>query len=143
MSTIYITRREHFNAAHKLWRPNWSAEKNEEVFGKCSNHNWHGHNFTIFVTVKGKPSEETGFVINLKDLSEIVKLEVVEELDHKNLNLDVPWLKDILASTENVCIAIWDRIKTPIKNAGGELVKIKLVETENNYVEYYGGKQPY
>lgn len=143
MKTVYITRRETFNAAHKLWREEWSEEKNFEVFGRCSNKNWHGHNFTIYVTVKGVPSEETGFVINLKDLSEIIKQEVVEPLDHKNLNLDVPFLKGMLASTENIVIQIWDRMKGPIEQAGGELVKIKLVETENNFVEYYGGKEPY
>lgn len=143
METVYITRRENFNAAHKLWQENWSEEKNIAVFGKCSNHNWHGHNFTIYVTVKGKPNPETGFVINLKDLSDIIKEEVIEPLDHKNLNLDVPFLEGILASTENVVIKIWERIEQPILKAGGELAKIKLVETENNYVEYYGGKQPF
>ncbi|MCE2713114.1 MAG: 6-carboxytetrahydropterin synthase [Cryomorphaceae bacterium] len=132
MNKIYITRRETFNAAHKLWREDWSEEKNWEVFGKCSNKNWHGHNFEIFVTVKGTPNPETGFVINLKELSAILKREVIEELDHKNLNLDVPFMKGILASTENMAIQIWERIKTPILDAGGELVKIKLVETENN-----------
>ena len=143
MKTVYITRRETFNAAHKLYREDWSAEKNDEVFGKCSNHNWHGHNFTIFVTVKGIPNPDTGFVINLKDLSQIIKDEVVEPLDHKNLNLDVPFLKGLLASTENVVIQVWERIKEPIAKAGGELVKIKLVETENNYVEYFGGREPF
>jgi 6-pyruvoyltetrahydropterin/6-carboxytetrahydropterin synthase len=143
VKTIYITRRETFNAAHKLWRKEWTDEKNWEVFGKCSNKNWHGHNFSIYVTVKGIPSEETGFVINLKDLSEILQAEVVEPLDHKNLNLDVPFLEGMLASTENLAIAIWERIKQPIKEAGGELAKIKLVETENNFVEYYGGKEPF
>ena len=143
MNTIYITRRETFNAAHKLWREDWSEEKNWEVFGKCSNKNWHGHNFAIYVTVKGKPSLDTGFVINLKDLSNILKEEVIEPLDHKNLNLDVPFLAGMLASTENMAIQIWERIKAPIAAAGGELVKIKLIETENNYVEYFGGKEPF
>jgi 6-pyruvoyltetrahydropterin/6-carboxytetrahydropterin synthase len=143
LKTVYITRREHFNAAHKLWRPDWSEEKNDEVFGKCSNKNWHGHNFYIFVTVKGIPSEDTGFVINLKDLSKIMKEHVVEALDHKNLNLDVPFMAGILASTENLVIKIWEQIEEPIKEAGGKLVKIKLEETENNYVEYYGGNQPF
>ncbi|MEY3199152.1 MAG: hypothetical protein RJA13_1110 [Bacteroidota bacterium] len=143
MNTIYITRRETFNAAHKLWREDWSEEKNWEVFGKCSNKNWHGHNFAIYVTVKGKPSVDTGFVINLKDLSNILKEEVIEPLDHKNLNLDVPFLAGMLASTENMAIQIWERIKAPIAAAGGELVKIKLIETENNYVEYFGGKEPF
>lgn len=143
MKTVYITRREHFNAAHKLWREDWSEEKNEEVFGKCSNKNWHGHNFEIFVTVKGAPSEDTGFVINLKDLSKIIKDLVVEPLDHRNLNLDVPFLAGKLASTENMVIEIWKLIEEPIRQAGGELCRIKLVETENNYVEYYGGAEPY
>ena len=143
MNAVYITRRESFNAAHKLYREEWSEEKNYEVFGKCSNHNWHGHNFTIYVTVKGMPNPETGFVINLKDLSKIIKEEVIEPLDHKNLNLDVPFLKGLLASTENVVIQVWERIKQPIADAGGELAKIKLVETENNFVEYFGGEMPY
>ena len=142
MKPVYITRRETFNAAHKLWREVWSDEKNWEVFGKCSNKNWHGHNFTIWVTVKGVPNPDTGFVINLKDLSKIIKDSVIEPLDHRNLNLDVPFLKGVLASTENVVIKIWNEIIDPIKDAGGELVKIKLVETENNYVEYYGGNEP-
>ncbi len=143
MKTTYITRRETFNAAHKLWRPDWSEEKNEEVFGKCSNKNWHGHNFVLFVTVKGIPNPDTGFVINLKELSRILKKEVIELLDHKNLNLDVPFMEGILASTENMAIQIWERILQPISDAGGELAKIKLVETENNFVEYYGGKEPF
>lgn len=143
MRTVYITRREHFNAAHKLWREDWSDEKNAEVFGKCSNKNWHGHNFNIFVTVKGLPSEDTGFVIDLKDLSKIMKEYVIEALDHRNLNLDVPFMKGLLASTENLVIKIWEQIEVPIKEAGGELVKIRLEETENNYVEYYGGREPF
>lgn len=143
MKTVYITRRETFNAAHKLYREDWSEQKNWEVFGKCSNHNWHGHNFTIYVTVKGIPNPDTGFVINLKDLSEIVKQEVVEPLDHKNLNLDVPFLKGMLASTENIVIQVWDRILDPIAKAGGQLAKIKLVETDNNFVEYFGGEEPF
>jgi len=143
MKTIYITRRETFNAAHKLWRPDWSDEKNAEVFGKCSNKNWHGHNFSIYVTVKGVPNPDTGFVINLKDLSTLLKEMVIEPLDHKNLNLDVPFLAGKLASTENLAIEIWDIIFQPIQQLGGELVKIKLVETENNFVEYFGGKEPF
>jgi 6-pyruvoyltetrahydropterin/6-carboxytetrahydropterin synthase len=143
VKTIYITRRETFNAAHKLYREDWSDEKNDAIFGKCANKNWHGHNFEIFVTVKGVPNEETGFVINLKDLSFILKEYVVEALDHKNLNLDVPFLKDIMASTENITIKVWEMIEGPIREAGGELVKIKMVETENNFVEYFGGNEPY
>lgn len=143
MKPIYITRRETFNAAHKLSREEWSPEKNLEVFGKCSNHNWHGHNFQLFVTVKGIPNEETGFVINLKTLSKILKEKVIEEIDHKNLNLDVPFLKGIMASTENIAIAIWDLIEEDVRQNGGELAHIRIIETENNFVDYYGGKEPF
>ena len=141
--TVYIIRKEHFNAAHKLWRNDWSDEKNEEIFGKCANKNWHGHNFNLIVTVKGVPNHETGFVINLKDLSRIIKKEVVDVFDHKNLNLDVACMKDILASTENMVIVIWELLEQPIQNAGGILAKIRLEETENNFVEYFGGNEPY
>lgn len=143
MKTIFITRRETFNAAHKLWKPEWTEEKNDEVFGKCSNKNWHGHNFQLYVTVKGVPNPDTGFVINLKTLSTIVREKVVEVLDHKNLNLDVPFLQGIMASTENVAITIWELIEEDVRLNGGELAKIKLIETENNFVEYYGGKEPF
>ena len=143
MKPIYITRRETFNAAHKLYKADWSEQKNEEIFGKCANKNWHGHNFTLWVTVKGTPHADTGFVMNLKTLSKLVKDLVIEALDHKNLNIDVPILNDIMASTENVAIVIWNILEEPVKEAGGELAKIKLEETENNYVEYYGGKQPF
>ena len=141
--TVYIIRKEHFNAAHKLWRNDWSDEKNEEIFGKCANKNWHGHNFNLIVTVKGTPNPDTGFVINLKDLSKIIKTEVVDIFDHKNLNLDVDCMKDILASTENMVIKIWEILEQPIFNAGGILAKIRLEETENNFVEYFGGNEPY
>ena len=129
MKPIYIIRKEHFNAAHKLWRKDWTDEKNEQVFGKCSNKNWHCHNFNLFVTVKGEPSIETGFVINLKDLSQIIKKEVVDLLDHKNLNLDVPCLKDILPSTENLICKIWELLDEPIQKKGGKLCKLRLEET--------------
>ena len=143
MKTIYITRRETFNAAHKLYQPNWTEEKNNLVFGKCANKNWHGHNFTLFVTVKGVPNKDTGFVMNLKKLSEIINTQVIESLDHKNLNLDVSYLTGIMASTENLAIAIWDQLANEIAKNGGELAKIKLIETENNFVEYFGGKETF
>lgn len=143
MKTVYIVRKEHFNAAHKLWREDWSDEKNEEVFGKCSNKNWHGHNFNLFVTVKGIPSTETGFVIDLKKLSKIIKRDVIEQIDHKNLNVDVDFLQGILPSTENLIIKIWEILEEPIRKEGGELAKLKLEETENNFVEYFGGKEPF
>jgi len=143
LKPIYITRRETFNAAHKLRRDDWSEEKNQEVFGKCSNPNWHGHNFVLFVTVKGIPNKDTGFVLNLKSLGELIQENVIEKIDHKNINLDVDFMKDKMSSTENLAIGIWEQLEIHIKNEGGELVKIKLVETENNYVEYFGGKEPF
>ena len=143
MNKVYITRRETFNAAHKLWQPNWSEEKNNEVFGRCANKNWHGHNFVLYVTVSGTPDPESGFVMNLKDLSAIIKKEVTEKLDHKNLNLDVPFLDGIMTSTENVIIAIWQILEPIIAVYGAALAKLKLVETENNFVEYFGGKEPF
>lgn len=139
---VYIVRRETFCAAHKLYNDNWSEEKNEEVFGKCSNHNWHGHNFVLYVTVKGFVNKDTGFVTNLKDLSTIIRNEVINQLDHRNLNVDVPWFSGILASTENLAIAIWKRLAPHIDNDNCALHCIKLQETENNYVEYFGGKLP-
>ncbi|MBX7095593.1 MAG: 6-carboxytetrahydropterin synthase [Flavobacteriales bacterium] len=138
MRLSYITRRENFNAAHKLWHDEWSEEKNIEVFGKCANKNWHGHNYSLFVTVKGIPDPVTGFIVDLKALSVLIREEVIEHLDHRNLNLDVPFLQGIKPSTENLAIVIWDILKEPIQRLGGTLHGIKLVETENNSAEYYG-----
>jgi 6-pyruvoyltetrahydropterin/6-carboxytetrahydropterin synthase len=135
---IYITRREGFNAAHRLFRPDWPDDKNLEVFGKCSNPNWHGHNYTLFVTVKGEIDPEAGFLINLKDLSQIIKIQVIDVVDHKNLNIEVDFMKGKLVSTENLAIAIWNILEAPIKKLNATLHCIKLVETENNSVEYYG-----
>jgi 6-pyruvoyltetrahydropterin/6-carboxytetrahydropterin synthase len=104
---IYVTRKEHFNAAHKVSNPAWSKEKNLEVFGPCANENWHGHNFELIVTVKGKPNPDTGFVFDLKKLSALIRAEVIDKLDHKNLNLDVDFMKDKMASTENLVVEIW------------------------------------
>ena len=135
---IYLTRRENFNAAHKLFHEGWSMEKNMEVFGKCSNPNWHGHNYTLFVTVKGKINPEIGYFINLKELSSLIKIKIIEKLDHKNLNLDVDFMKGKMASTENIAIAIWQQLEKEVIKLGGNLHCIKLHETENNYVEYFG-----
>lgn len=137
---IYITRKEHFNAAHKLYNDTWNEAKNLEVFGKCANKNWHGHNYELFVTVKGEVNKETGFVVNLKDLGDLIKKDITEILDHKNLNMDVPGLMNILPSTENMAIFIWDILMPKVKTMGAELHSVKLCETENNYVEYFGGK---
>ena len=125
---IYITRRERFNAAHRVSREEWSDEKNYEVFGKCANKNWHGHNFDLFVTVKGEVNPETGFVINLKELSEILKHRIIEKIDHKNLNLDVDFMRGLMTSTENLTIQIWKQIEQPIAEIGGQLHSVKVYE---------------
>lgn len=138
---ILITRKETFNAAHKLYRSEWSEEKNIEVFGKCANPNWHGHNYELYVTIKGNPNPETGFVTNLKELSEIIKQYVINKLDHKNINLDVDFMKGKMASTELLAIAVWDQLEPHIKNLGCLLHCIRIHETEKNYVEYYGSKK--
>lgn len=135
---IYLTRRERFNAAHKLYRKEWSDEKNKEVFGKCSNPNWHGHNYELFITIKGEPNLETGFVVDLKQLSVLVNEKVIDKIDHKNLNLDVPFMKGKLASTEILAIAIWDELIDDVSKLNCELHSIKIIETENNSVEYFG-----
>ncbi|HTF05195.1 MAG TPA: 6-carboxytetrahydropterin synthase [Bacteroidia bacterium] len=135
---VYITRRERFTAAHRLFQPGWSDEKNSEVFGGCANPNWHGHNYELFVTVKGSVHPELGWVMDLKDLSGLIRSKVTDKLDHKNLNLDVDFLKNLLTSTENVAIAIWNELAADIAKHGAKLHCIKLRETENNYVEYFG-----
>jgi 6-pyruvoyltetrahydropterin/6-carboxytetrahydropterin synthase len=138
---LFVTRRAHFNAAHKLFNPKFSKEENEELFGKCANENWHGHNFDLYVTIKGIPSADTGFVMDLKRLKVIIENEVVIHLDHKNLNVDVPFLKGVLPSVENMAIAIWERL-TPHLPENVKLHKIHLIETINNSVEYYGPDTP-
>ena len=137
MAIFYLTRKEHFNAAHKLYNPAWSRDKNEEVFGKCANDNWHGHNFELYVTVKGVSNPATGFIVDAKLLSSIIKNHVVEVLDHRNLNLDVPFMKDKLCSIENLVFGIWNELMPHIPE-GVSLHCIKLVETPRIFVEYYG-----
>jgi len=137
---LYLTRRETFNAAHKLHVPEWSDEKNRAVFGKCSNRNWHGHNYQLFVTVAGQPDPVTGFVMDAKELSVIVKEEVINEVDHSNFNLDVEWMPDnIQPTTENIVRLMWQRLEPRVNAAGtARLYSIRLHETENIYAEYYG-----
>lgn len=134
---VYLTRRERFNAAHRLWVDDWTEEKNIEVFGKCANKNWHGHNYDLHVTVKGKPDPVMGFVYDAKKLSKIIKKHVIDALDHRNLNLDVAFIpKGLQPTTENLCILIWQQVAPHIK--GCILHSIKLYETENIYAEYLG-----
>ncbi len=135
---IYITRKENFNAAHKLARPDWTQEKNTAVFGKCANPNWHGHNYQLFVTVKGEINPETGFLVDLKWLKKVINEYVIDELDHKNLNIDVDFMKGQLASTENLAVSIWNVLQPHMNESDAQLHCVKVYETENNYVEYFG-----
>tara|TARA_B100000925_G_C21983998_1_gene463659 strand:- start:655 stop:1071 length:417 start_codon:yes stop_codon:yes gene_type:complete len=138
MKTVQVIRRERFNAAHRLFNPNWSDEKNEQIFGKCTNKNWHGHNYILFVTVEGTVDPDTGYVIDLKVLSDIIKNRIVDKMDHKNLNLEVDFMKDTITTAENIAIKIYEELESDIQDTGNKLHSVKLYETENNYVEYYG-----
>lgn len=135
---IYLTRRERFSAAHRMFRQDWSDEKNREVFGKCSNPNWHGHNYILFVTVKGEPSADHGFVMNTNILKNIIQEMIISKIDHRNINLEVDFMKDRIATTENLAMAIWNELKQPIEDRGATLHCVKIEETENNFIEYYG-----
>lgn len=133
---VYITRRERFNAAHKLYNPKWTEAENEAFFGKCSNKYYHGHNFELLVTIKGIANPETGMVMDLKKMKHIIRDLITEKLDHRNLNEDVDFLKGMMPSIENIVVKIWEILDPHIEN--GKLHCIKLIETENNFVEYYG-----
>jgi 6-pyruvoyltetrahydropterin/6-carboxytetrahydropterin synthase len=134
---VYLTRRERFNAAHKLWIKDWSEEENMDAFGKCANKNWHGHNYELFVTVKGQPDPVTGFIMDVKALSQIIRREVVDKLDHSNLNLDVDFIPEHLQpTTENLVVLIWQQLQPHI--SGARLHAVRLHETENIYAEYFG-----
>jgi 6-pyruvoyltetrahydropterin/6-carboxytetrahydropterin synthase len=137
---IYLTRRESFSASHRMFRPDWSDEENFSVFGKCSNPNWHGHNYVLFVTAKGEISPENGFVINMNILKQIIKDKVIDKVDHRNLNLDVDFMKGKIATTENLAVAIWNQLQGPVEKEGALLHCIRIEETENNSIEYYGEK---
>jgi 6-pyruvoyltetrahydropterin/6-carboxytetrahydropterin synthase len=133
---IYVTRREVFSASHRLFNPNFSDEENDRLFGKCSNLNGHGHNYILEVIVAGEADPNTGYVIDLKILKEIIIENVISKVDHKNLNLDVDFLKGKIPTAENISAGIWDQLVD--KLPAGRLYSIKLYETENNYVEYKG-----
>jgi 6-pyruvoyltetrahydropterin/6-carboxytetrahydropterin synthase len=133
---VYITRKAHFCAAHRLFNPAWNNEQNARVFGKCNNPNGHGHNYDLEVTVAGEPPPDTGMVIDLKELAAIVERELVELVDHKNLNLDVEFLRGVIPTAENMAVAFWKILAPKIPN--GKLYSIKLYESANNLVEYRG-----
>ena len=135
---VHVTRVESFNAAHKLWNESWSEEKNAAVFGKCANKNFHGHNYELHVTVKGEVHPETGFVINAKELGDIMKKNVIDLADHLNLNIDVAFMAGKLTSAENFAIGIWNQLEEEVQKLGAQMHCVKLIETPRIYVEYFG-----
>jgi len=137
MPRVRVTTELEFSAAHRLFNPEWTEEHNQEVFGACANPNWHGHNYELQVTVEGLVDPETGFVIDFRVLKSLVDSRVIQDLDHKNLDLDVPWMAGIISSAENLVVAIWDRLADGLPE-GVELSKLTLWETPRSYVEYTG-----
>ena len=133
---ITVSRKAHFNAAHRLHNKNWSDEKNNKVFGKCNYQNYHGHNYELIVSVTGKINPETGYVIDMGELKKIIKNEIEERLDHKNLNLDVPYFSNTIPSAENICIYIYDILRDNIESQFK--LSVRLYETPRNFVEYSG-----
>jgi len=136
LKKVYLTRRETFAAAHRLFKPELSDEENFNLFGKCSNPNWHGHNYTLEVTVAGKVDQGTGFVLDIKKLKHIIHQNVISKVDHKNLNIDTDFMKGLIPTSENITMAIWSQLEDKIP--GGKLFSVKLYETENNYFEFKG-----
>lgn len=137
MPIVRATRRVHFSAAHRLHRPDWPEARNAEVFGACANPNWHGHNYELDVTVEGPVDPETGFVMDLKILRDALEARVVEDVDHRNLNLEVPWLAGLNPTTENLAVAIWNRMVDALPD-GIRLARVVVHETPRNSVEYTG-----
>jgi len=140
MPRVVVTRRADFAAAHRLSRPDWSEEKNRSVFGDCANPNWHGHNYELEVSVEGPVDPETGFVMDLKALKDVIERRVIADVDHRNLNVEVSWLEGVMPSTENLAIAIWDRIAAGLP-AEVRLRKVAIRETPRNSVEYTGPEE--
>lgn len=133
---ITVSRKAHFNAAHRLHNKNWSDEKNQKIFGKCNYKNYHGHNYELIVSVTGKINPETGYVMDMGELKKIIKNEIEERLDHKNLNLDVPYFSNTIPSAENICIYIYDILRDNIDSQFK--LSVRLYETPRNFVEYSG-----
>ena len=135
---VYLTRRERFSAAHRLFNPELSDGENEKIYGPCSNPNWHGHNYILWITIAGEVNPETGYVVDLKELSQIIREQIIVKLDHKNINLEVDFMKELFVSTENLAMGIWDQLKPHVEALGVRLHSVKIQETENNTVEYFG-----
>jgi len=137
-SMIYLTRRERFCAAHRMYREELSDEENLQIYGKCSNPLWHGHNYVLKVTVRGEADPQVGYFMNANRLKEIIAEKVIAKLDHKNMNLETDFMKGKVATTENLAMAIWGELKDPLETEGATLHCVRIEETENNFVDYYG-----
>lgn len=135
---IYLTRRERFSSAHRMFRPGLSDEENLRIYGKCSNPLWHGHNYVLKVTVRGELDPVKGYFMNATRLREIIQERIITKLDHKNMNLETDFMAGKVATTENLAIAIWNELSGPLAAEGAQLHRVKIEETENNFVEYYG-----
>lgn len=140
MPTVRATRHVHFSAAHRLFRPEWTEAENAAVFGDCANPNWHGHNYGLEVTVEGPIDPETGYVMDLKVLKQVLEERVVSDVDHRNLNVEVPWLEGVNPTTENLVVAIWNRVASGLPE-GVRLARVVLRETARNSVEYTGEEE--
>jgi len=138
MPIVYLTRRERFSSAHRIYNPEWTDEKNYEVYGKCSNPKWHGHNYDLFVTVKGNMNQENGYLVDISLLSKIIRETVIDKLDHKNINLETDFMVDKIVSTENLAVEIWKLLTPYVEKLNIKLHCIRIEETENNIIEYYG-----
>ena len=133
---LFLTKIVDFSSSHRLYNPNWSDEKNFEVYNKCSNKNGHGHNYKLEVTIKGEPDQEKGFIIDLKEMKNIINEEIVDKVDHQNLNLDVDFLKGTIPTVENLVVVFWNVLDNKFPNA--ELHRIRIYETDTSFVDYYG-----
>ena len=133
---VTVSRKAHFNAAHRLFRPDWSDEKNQTIFGKCNNPNYHGHNYELFVSVTGEINPETGYVMDLKELSDLIESEIEDAFDHKNLNLDVPEFKNLNPTAENIVVVVWNKLRAKIIKSHD--LEVVLYETPRNFVSYKG-----
>lgn len=133
---VKVSRRAHFNAAHRLYRPDWSFKKNDAIFGKCNNPNFHGHNYELIVSVYGEIDQETGFVIDLKILKDLIKSEIENVFDHKNLNAEVPEFKELNPTAENIAVVIWNKLRPHIEKTKD--LEVVLYETPRNFVTYAG-----
>jgi len=133
---VFVSRREVFSSAHRLYNPDFTEQENEDIYDKCNNYHGHGHNYTLEVVVEGEIDDRTGYVLDLKLLKKIIMKNVISKVDHKHLNLDVEFMKGVIPTAENIAVKIWDQLVDKIPS--GKLYKIKLHETENNFVEYFG-----